>query len=98
MNKRLLLAGLLFFVNFILPIAYADGVNITANVVSPTPPTPGMGFIKTTGSLAMGAGGLTWLLGTFVFGSPPEEKIKLVIAGAIGFLFMLGAIGVILAL
>jgi hypothetical protein len=69
-----------------------------SGVCSSSAPAPSI-FVTMWNSLiatTMGSGGLMLLVRVFIGGTPPKEKIKMIIAGVIGFLILLGAIGIIL--
>jgi len=72
-------------------IVLADDVDISVNVKPEF--RLWQGFMATL----MGAGGILFLLRTFVMGTDPKEKVEMLLGGAIIFILILVAIGMVLA-
>jgi hypothetical protein len=81
-----------------LASAYATNttnVNVSVNVTPyVAPPSAGIILLRGAGGLIMGVGGLMMLMQTFVWGTPPEDKIKAIIYGVFYIVFLVAAIGI----
>jgi hypothetical protein len=77
--------------------ALAFDINITLNVTPALPPPSPIHAYASIGGFIMAAGAILQLVRTFIAGSPPREKIDLMIAGVIIFVLLIYGIALVIA-